>query len=1271
MARKAEEIKAEIESKLGFIPPFFEPAFETPDILENLWHQTLNAYLENPLPDLFKEKLAAMLGRYCTVPYCLICHSSSLRPLGMTASEVLTLLEVPPPSFDELNSETLFLGSQKIKGWPEAGSLLENAILACCVSIFLNQNFELCQKKLKFALEPFYYQHLNIFIAYNRTALSWAEMNPELSYERDGRAIDNLKPMLKAEPKLAEFFDNYQSRRHKQGSRQTKWLTNENRRLLDLERTRLNSYFTQAPVGFAVVEEPDHRFVMANAKFQEVTGLTDFDGKAIRSLLTGDQYSSFFDSLDRAYQSGSGFVELEKRIVHTDKFGKSFETFLDITAEPYRNEEGQISGLFIILSDVTLQVRGRASLRESQEYLRTTLMSIGDAVIATTAEAHPKIVFLNTVGEKLTGWTLAEAKGRPVNEVFDIINIKTRAPAVDPIKRVIREGQTVGLANHTALISRNGKEIIIEDSAAPIRDAKGDLSGVVLVFRDVTEKIILEEKSLLLNAVVESSKDFIGIARPDGKTFYVNPAGRAYLGLSAEVSTTKIIDYFAEEEKQRVTETLIPEVVRSGAWDGRVLFQNFSTGEKIPFSWNVFSVPDIETGGIAAIACVSKDLRESDRRQANSETEKIKLSKLLEQMPIGVCLLEGPKHRYSLINTRYYDLFGGFKDLLGKTVIEALPELEGSEVPRILDSVYSTGTPFYGNEYPIDLKDLSGHLRRLFLNFAYEPMRDANDSIYGISVTVIDVTELVAGRKVLEDNEVRLTLALNSGNIGTWEIDPRTGTLTWSNRGAAMYGFGDQLIISHQELLNRIYPDDRARVDAAIKNSMADEGTGVYGIEYRILLPDGEIRTIAAAGQTIYQSIDGKRKAVRFVGTVVDITDVTHTKEKILDAKKLAETANSAKSAFLANMSHEIRSPLGTIMGFAELIKNPDLAHRELTNYASVIERNSQHLLRIVDDILDLAKVEAGKMLIEHIDFSIHELLADFSSLMGFRARDKGIEFKLRVLTKLPSAINSDPTRIRQILTNIVGNAIKFTERGLVQLTVEFEDSMLKFEVSDTGPGIKKDQADKLFQAFHQGDVSTTRKFGGSGLGLVLTRRLSEALGGSFDLKRSVPDQGSIFISKVRVHIPPDALMIDSSNDVKFNESPKSSPEGSQKKMLNGMRILVVDDSPDNQQLFMLLLSKAGAITDVASNGSEGVNAALTNEYDVVLMDVQMPIMDGHQATQLLRSKGYTSPVVALTAHAMVEERARATQSGFTDFLSKPVHRDDLVQMLLKVKFET
>ncbi len=394
-----------------------------------------------------------------------------------------------------------------------------------------------------------------------------------------------------------------------------------------------------------------------------------------------------------------------------------------------------------------------------------------------------------------------------------------------------------------------------------------------------------------------------------------------------------------------------------------------------------------------------------------------------------------------------------------------------------------------------------------------------------------------------------------------------------------------------------------------------------------------------------------------------DITEHTRIEEELKQAKEAADSANQAKSFFLANMSHEIRTPLGAILGFSELIVNSNISEQERAAYATAIRRNGEFLSNIINDILDLSKVEAGKFDIEIHQVATQDLVSEVSTLLSLLATDKGIMLVVKPEGSLPPTIRTDALRLKQILINIVGNAIKFTEKGSVKVKIHSETSKdgteaLVFAVEDTGIGISEENAGKLFAPFCQADISTKRSFGGTGLGLILSRRLAKLLGGDVVLTRSQLNVGSVFTITIDPKLG-DSLEADAT-DTRWTR-PTPAPHTDDNIRLDGLSVLLVDDALDNQFLVSHYLKNAGAQIDTADNGREAVQKAQEKNYDILLMDLQMPVMDGFEATAELRKSGYQQPIIALTAHALKEDRLRCLNRGFTDYLSKPINRQELL----------
>lgn len=461
------------------------------------------------------------------------------------------------------------------------------------------------------------------------------------------------------------------------------------------------------------------------------------------------------------------------------------------------------------------------------------------------------------------------------------------------------------------------------------------------------------------------------------------------------------------------------------------------------------------------------------------------------------------------------------------------------------------------------------------------------------------------------------------------------------------------------------HPDDLPR--SLIDWSFSIRNKTRYENEARLRRKDGAYRWHWIKAEP---ELDERGNVICWLGTVTDIEDRKSFEQKLKEAQRTAELANEAKTHFLANMSHEIRTPLNAIMGFTELLTDPGPSMEEKMKNVAVVRRNCHQLLKIVNEILDISKVEAGELEIEKVETKIDELLNEVKALLRVQAGKKGIELKFAPPEDVPDRVLTDSTRLRQILLNIVGNALKFTQQGSVSVTTKFVrkangQSMVTFVVSDTGVGIDHQSAQKIFQPFSQADTSTTRLFGGTGLGLALARRLARALGGDVQLMKSAPGQGSTFAVSVAVEVLDQQqwARLDAASETQA-EPPRPTIDTS---ALKGKRILLVEDAEDNQFLIQQFLSRTGAIVEIANNGNEGVDKALNNEYEVVLMDIQMPFKDGYQATSELRSKGYQKPIIALTAHALVEEREKCLRTGCTSHLTKPINRQQLIESLVSV----
>ena len=431
------------------------------------------------------------------------------------------------------------------------------------------------------------------------------------------------------------------------------------------------------------------------------------------------------------------------------------------------------------------------------------------------------------------------------------------------------------------------------------------------------------------------------------------------------------------------------------------------------------------------------------------------------------------------------------------------------------------------------------------------------------------------------------------------------------------------------------------------------------------------LRWLEHAGWVVFEDVCLYYGCTRGLAEMHDIA-ARHAK---LEQKKDVEVrfagaveANRAKSEFLANMSHEIRTPMTAIIGYADLLMDPETTGSEQRAHIQTIRRNGEHLLSILNDILDLSKIEAGRMTTETVACSPSAIIVDVASLMRVRAAEKGLFFEVQYQNAIPETIESDPTRLRQILMNLVGNAIKFTKTGGIRVLARCihagADSKLEVEIVDTGIGLSPEQQIQLFQPFMQADTSTTRQFGGTGLGLAICRRLSNMLGGDIKLDSSL-GRGSSFTVDVSTGSLEGVRMFEDLTEAGIPETGAVIAADKATGSVDAT-VLLAEDGVDNQVLIAKHLTRAGITVTVVENGELALHKAMAaatagRPYDVILMDMQMPVMDGYAATSELRRKGYRGPIVALTAHAMAGDRERCIAAGCSDYLTKPIARKKLV----------
>jgi PAS domain S-box-containing protein len=883
-----------------------------------------------------------------------------------------------------------------------------------------------------------------------------------------------------------------------------------------------------------------------------------------------------------------------------------------------------------------------------------------------------------------------------VNDVYQNIFGKHRSEVIGKTMEDVLPPELYRFVSPHISKALNGEPVTFESSSRiwtdkdqywlmyyiPEFDEVKNVQGFIIAGVDITKRKEVEkalqtnerELRLIANTVPGP------VSRVDKNLRYlfVNNYYQRFLGIPIEQILGKTI---AEVIPKSTYETAKPYIERALAGES----VSFETKVPLPSGEMerglVHYVPDFdEKGRIQGLVLIGLDITARKKAEAEREEALKRLEKLAGRLPGALYQFRWKPDGttcFPYASEKLTSILGLEEDYLEKNPSNAFARRQFDDHEDFIASILhsaETLTP-WSREFRIIRED--GAIRWISGNSIPEREEDGSTLWHGY---IKDITDEKHAEFELQVAKEKLEQAQAVARTGNWSFDVASGRTHWSKQVFHLFERSPDLgALPYPEVLKEFHPDDVPDLNAAFLEAK-HSGTP-YSLVRRLKHHSGQFLFIRCEVRAIRDQLGNVSE---LYGTVTDVTEEIEREEALRAARQQAEIANRAKSEFLANMSHEIRTPLTAILGFTEVLRDEEKRialgitqnehpSKQLDRLQTIdtISNAGKHLLAIINDILDLSKIEAGMAICESVDTSFIELLREVEGLVEPAAQGKGIKLTQKWQTLLPDRILCDPSRLRQVLWNLLGNAIKFTEQGTISLSLSIEiansNPWLEIDVEDTGRGIEAQKIERLFQPFVQADSSVTRTHGGTGLGLHISKRLANLMRGDVTLVRSEIGKGSCFRLSVPVELPDGARWIAQHDSTKTIELKPTAPDSPQL----DCRILLAEDGIDNQKLITLHLRKAGAIVEVAENGRialEMIDNAISSgqPFDLLLTDIQMPEMDGYQLTQALRARGVRMPIVALTAYALAEDREKCMQAGCDDYESKPIIRERLLSVCKK-----
>lgn len=988
------------------------------------------------------------------------------------------------------------------------------------------------------------------------------------------------------------------------------------------------------------------------------TGLTGYSreevlGENPRLLRSGKTDPSVFREMWRTILAGQPW---RGEVINRRKNGEIYNE--EMTVTPVVSPSGAITHFIAVKQDVSERKLAERLLREREAQFRELFE---DAPIAYHEIDRDGVIRrVNRAECELLGYTQEELIGLPV---WELVAPEERHISREAVReKLLRQRPLQNFVR--PYLRKDGSLIWVSIHENLILDFEGNVEGIRSALLDVTERRRLDETlrdaESRYRGIFENTSDAIFWIRVDEHGVFryegLNPAHEACSGLASCEVSGKTPD-----------ECLPPEVAAEVTAHYRECLQ---AGHSIRYeetlalpggvrTWDTQLIPLRNAEGrIDRIAGVARDLtavKAAAQRLAYQSQVLSQVSDVIIALDLGF--------RVTAWNRAAEKLYGwSEEEALGKKIEDLIPFWSEAGSREDVRRLISEQGSWNGEARE---KDRSG--RTLWVEMSVSHLRDPDGRITGSIAVKRDITAQKLAQDRLKALQDRFRLAVESAEIGLWDLDLDTGDLHWNDTMYKLYGLQPGRVkLSRWTWMDQILPDDLPRIRREISEAM--NGNRPFASEFRIRRGDNCVRHLKSFAK-FYR--DERNRAIRVSGAFWDISDLKRAQASLEEARRKAEQAAEAKSKFLAAMSHEIRTPMNGIIGMTSLLLDSPL-NDEQRSYATLVMKSADSLLSLINDILDFSKIEAGKVELECIPFSLRACLEEVVGLLSQRAQEKGIDLDLDYPDGEPETVFGDPGRVRQIVLNLVANAVKFTERGSVRIWTEFERATgqqiwARIAVRDTGIGIAPDKIPILFNSFTQADASITRKYGGTGLGLAIVLQLSKLMGGQISVE-SQPGLGSTFTCRLPFSLPPKTGAGDSGPSGAEQASSIHRTHGGAARFPS-RRVLIVEDNLVNQTVAVRLLEKTGCIVEVAGNGKQAVEMARQCPYDLILMDCQMPEMDGFKATSLIRSNGSLNrdtPIVAMTAHALKEDRDACLRAGMSDYISKPVRPDVLYQTLAR-----